>query len=137
MKDADCPLDCWVFLRTEKDGQYPSEPIRQVLYRFIMQGIRRSQCHGFPLSVVGGLAPKGRLFFNGSPTWQRDDGKVDTVHPLGYRRAVDENSGTLLWVSEDGEFVIDGNGGRISDSLPLWWPESSSSEGDVEIYDAD
>ncbi|KAH9225577.1 hypothetical protein K456DRAFT_1766891 [Colletotrichum gloeosporioides 23] len=135
LSDANCPVDCWIFLRGETDSIYQSEPIREVLYRFIMQGIRRSQCHGCPVSVIGGLSPKGRLFFNGEPLWQREDGKTGAGHPLGYKRAVDENNGALAWKTPDGEWLTDDNGQMVYDSLPLWWGESSSEE-DIEIYDA-
>ncbi|KAK7434037.1 hypothetical protein Landi51_13693 [Colletotrichum acutatum] len=43
MSDQDCPVDCWVYFRTETESQYRSEPIRYVIYRFIMQVIRKSQ----------------------------------------------------------------------------------------------
>ncbi|KAE9566298.1 hypothetical protein CGMCC3_g17517 [Colletotrichum fructicola] len=135
LSDANCPVDCWIFSRTEKDSAYPSESIRQVLYRFIMQGIRRSQCHGCPVSAVGDFSPKGRLFFNGEPLWQREDGKTGPKHPSGYTRSVDENNGAIAWETPDGKWLTDANGQMMYDSRPLWWSESSSEE-DVEIYDA-
>lgn len=135
LSDANCPVDYWIFSRTEKDSAHPSESIRQVLYRFIMQGIRRSQCHGCPVSAVGDSSPKGRLFFNGEPLWQREDGKTGPGHPSGYTRSVDENNGALAWETPDGKWLIDENGQMMYDSRPLWWSESSSEE-DVEIYDA-
>ncbi|KAK0370666.1 hypothetical protein CLIM01_11979 [Colletotrichum limetticola] len=139
MSDSDCPVDCWIFRRTETEFQYPSEPIRYVLYRFIIQGIRRSQSHGYPVATINGVTPKGRLFFNREPIWQRLNGKVGPGHPLGYRRAVDESNGALAWQSDNKEWLFNVNGGKVYDSKELWWIEStsSSSEGDVEIYDAD
>ncbi|KAJ0160077.1 hypothetical protein CTA2_8601 [Colletotrichum tanaceti] len=57
LKKSDCLVDCWVFRRVENDDHF-MEPIREVVYRFIVQGIRRTQCYGFPTANIYVNLPK-------------------------------------------------------------------------------
>ncbi|KAK2052373.1 hypothetical protein LY76DRAFT_598644, partial [Colletotrichum caudatum] len=95
LSKPECLVDCWVFRRAESDAEYPAELIRNVLYKFIV----------------------------GEPLWRRADGKLAPQHPSDCHRSVDERDGALAWKSSDGQWLLDYNGGKVYDSLPLWWPE--------------
>ena len=80
--------------------------MRYALYRLMAQGLRR--CQGLTSTStlsVGGFTQQARVFFNGLPLWPAEPGKLSTVHPGGYYRAIEPTTGALKWIHE-----VDGDG---------------------------
>lgn len=46
---------------------------------------------------MGGLAASGREFFTGQPIWT-SNGQSSSIHPGGYYRIIDKETGALRWV---------------------------------------
>ena len=114
IKDARCPIDCWVFPASSS-----KVPLRYALYRLLVQGFRRFQglC-ALPISI-GGLAPIGRQLFDGLPVWRSEvDGAEVAVfdHPGGYQRSVDAESGAVKWTHPE-------NAADIVWETPALWGE--------------
>ncbi|RMJ03456.1 hypothetical protein BHE90_004893 [Fusarium euwallaceae] len=121
-----CDVDCWIFPRTEADSDHHGYPIRDVLYRMIVQGIRRCQSDDFPLPCLGGLRAPSRMFFSGEPRWPTSTGRR-REHPAGYER-VEIDRGCICW-QLNGRFVLQPNGQAITDSWPLWEEHTGITPG--------
>jgi len=93
IRDADCDIDCWVIPR-----QGSSSTLRNALYRFMVQGLRRVQGNNTAGALmVGSLTEHSRQFFTGRPVWKAGD--VSQIrHPEDYYRVVDAETGALKWV---------------------------------------
>lgn len=127
-----CDVDCWIFPRLEADSVTPGYPLRDALYRFLVQGLRRRQSEGIPLPAIGNLQAASRAFYSGEPLWRHADGKKHRSHPEGYVRDTDD-SGSLCW-KFGGEWASDPHGRRIPDSYALW--TNTSATFDEDIYSA-
>ncbi len=121
IKDANCPVDCWVIPRTGSAVR-----IRDALYRLMAQGLRRFQGMCAALSAkaapVGGLRPQSRMFYNGWPVWKVDGGSSLT-HPGGYERSTDVASGAVMWTHPDPE-----NDELVWETNDLWGDNAPPSE---------
>ncbi|KAL2160783.1 hypothetical protein VTH06DRAFT_980 [Thermothelomyces fergusii] len=93
--DPHCAVDCWVLPMKSS-----AVPLRYALYRLLLQGFRRLQgMYAWPLTV-GGLTPIGRRFYDSVPLWRdpnREGPYIAAIHPGGYRRSVDPNTGAVRW----------------------------------------
>lgn len=95
IRNADCPIDCWVIPLVESTCT-----LRYALYRLMVQGLRRCQAAAASIPLqVGSLTEHGREFFTGRPIW-KVDGQSRGNHPEGYVRMVDATSGALYWALE-------------------------------------
>ncbi|KND88037.1 hypothetical protein TOPH_07337 [Tolypocladium ophioglossoides CBS 100239] len=104
----DCDVDYWVFPRREAHDTVPGYPLRDALYRLLVQGIRRLQNENLPPPTIGSETSCGRAFYSGEPLWRHADGKKHRFQPDGYERDAEEN-GQLLW-KRDGQWYIDEEG---------------------------
>ncbi|KAJ4307647.1 hypothetical protein N0V84_012591 [Fusarium piperis] len=102
IRDENCEVDCWVLPLGTTYCTF-----RYALYRLMVQGLRRCQTGAAvpgPLAV-GGLTATGREFFTGQPTWTYN-GQSSSTHPGGYYRAIDKETGALIWVhAQDPQWV--------------------------------
>ena len=109
----DCAVDCWIFRRCE--GNSSGYPLRNAVYGFLVQGIRRLQSLNRPLPRIGSQQAAARAFFSGEPLWRGEDGKMYRQHPEGFDRDTN-NTGQLCW-TQNGQWVFDNEGLMIPDSI--------------------
>lgn len=112
-----CDVDYWVFPRRKMEDTECGYPLRDALYKFLVQGLRRLQCEGLPPPTVDGVTSCERRWFDGVPLWRGADGKKSKEHPNGFERDSDEH-GNLLW-KRNGQWYINEEGRPVSDSTPL------------------
>ncbi|KAM0439584.1 hypothetical protein ACHAPT_000676 [Fusarium lateritium] len=95
IRDANCEVDCWLLpLNTNICT------LRYALYRLLVQGLRRCQVGTVPVPLtVGGVTETYREFFTGCPVWTIN-GQPGYMHPSGYYRVVDKDTGALKWVHQ-------------------------------------
>lgn len=92
--------------------------MRYLLFRAAVTGIRRAQAKAaWPLELDG--YRREHYWYSGQPYWFAGDQRYDG-HPLGHRRALDENSGAWYWVAQDGVELQAAGGGRLWDTQALW-----------------
>lgn len=119
IKSPDCHVNAWLFAHRDTFRPHPSVPVyflRDALYRFIVQGIRRFQCRNYPLPCLDGIQAVERQYFSGLPLWKVDS-QITTSHPKGYYRDTDED-GRLCWKHPNGAWLeIDGE--LVPDSWAL------------------
>jgi hypothetical protein len=134
-----CNVDCWVFPGVEPVlGGYT---LRDALYRFLVQGIRRAQSAEFPIPrTLGNYHSVSRAFYNSVPLWRLRGGQAASGHPEMYTRYPDEQ-GYLLWMRPNGGWLLDENGQPISDSRPLLHPSRveghhSAQQAEEDLWSA-
>lgn len=115
IKDANCPVDCWVIPRANAGGT----PLRYALYRFLVQGFRRCQgCTANAALQLNGVTARRRYFFNGVPVWKIDG--TETDRPWGYQRRLHRDTGAFYWADSAGNALMDDNGAIVWDTLAFW-----------------
>lgn len=111
---ADCTVDAWIIPRENS-----TSTMRQALYYFLCQGLRRCQARASPglQSIsVGGLQPQSRQFYNGRLLWQGQEGQLVPDHPNGWVREIRQNDGALIWTRTDAQGVRH----EVQETMSLW-----------------
>jgi hypothetical protein len=108
-------------------------PLRYALHRFLVQGWRRCQGLSAPLLTLGNLTPTRRQYFSGRLIWAVNNAP-SLIHPGGYERAVDKDTGALFWRHPD----YPGHGAYETAGF---WGQDQGDQGDQvaegDMYEGD